>query len=119
MIVDLLGLISVSEVEKDVKLVEQLVDLYLENPRTIILAMVPASSDMDTQKIIQRACHYDQAGHQTVGIITKPNLINVGIESCIACLANNLDCPKLNLGFFLVKNLLSAELEKGVTISDC
>ncbi|EED11765.1 dynamin GTPase, putative [Talaromyces stipitatus ATCC 10500] len=109
-IVDLPGLISVSEVEEDVELVEQLVDSYLENPRTIILAVVPASSD--------RARHYDPAGYRTVGIITKPDLINAGTETRIARLASNLDRTKLNLGFFLVKNPSPAELQKGITISD-
>jgi hypothetical protein len=47
-IVDLPGLISVLEIEEDVQLVENLVELYLENSRTIILAVVPASSDIDT-----------------------------------------------------------------------
>ncbi|QKX63194.1 uncharacterized protein TRUGW13939_10363 [Talaromyces rugulosus] len=117
-IVDLPGLISVSEVEEDVQLVENLVDSYLENSRTIILAVVPASSDIDTQGIIQRARHYDKAGHRTVGIITKPDLINAGTEARVARLANNSDATKLRLGFFLVKNPSPAELENGVSLSD-
>ncbi|CRG83177.1 hypothetical protein PISL3812_00526 [Talaromyces islandicus] len=117
-IVDLPGLISVAEVEEDVRLVENLVDSYLENPRTIILAVVPASSDIDTQRIIQRARHYDKAGHRTVGIITKPDLINAGTESRVARLANNSDATKLRLGFFLVKNPSPAELETCLTLSD-
>ncbi|KAL2827244.1 P-loop containing nucleoside triphosphate hydrolase protein [Aspergillus cavernicola] len=116
-IVDLPGLISVSEIEEDVQLVQDLVDSYLENSRTIILAVVPASSDVDTQGIIQRARRFDTGGHRTVGIITKPDLINVGTESRVARLANNLDSTRLNLGFFLVKNPSPAELEKGITLS--
>ncbi|KAL2866116.1 putative dynamin GTPase [Aspergillus lucknowensis] len=117
-IVDLPGLISVSEKEEDVELVSNLVDSYLENPRTIILAVVPASSDVDTQGIIQRARKFDKAGHRTVGIITKPDLINTGTESRVARLANNLDSTRLNLGFFLLKNPSPAELEKGMTASE-
>ena len=51
-IVDLPGLISVSENERDMQLVSDLVDSYLESSRTIVLAVVPASSDVDTQGII-------------------------------------------------------------------
>lgn len=80
-VVDLLGLVSVSEVEDDVQLVGNLVDSYLENSRTTILAMVPASSDTDTQGIIQHARHFDKEGYRTDGVITKPNIINVGTES--------------------------------------
>ncbi|RHZ51201.1 hypothetical protein CDV55_100581, partial [Aspergillus turcosus] len=117
-IVDLPGLISVSENEQDVELVQDLVDSYLENSRTIILAVVPASSDVQTQRIIQRARHYDKAGLRTVGIITKPDLINAGTESRVARLAKNLDSTRLNLGFFVVKNPSPAQLEKGITHSE-
>lgn len=115
-LVDLPGLISVSENEEDVQLIGDLVDSYLENSRTIILAVVPASSDVDTQSIIQRARRFDKDGLRTVGIITKPDLINDGTESRIAKLANNTDKTKLKLGFFLLKNPRPVDLEKGMTI---
>ncbi|RDH26898.1 Dynamin family protein [Aspergillus welwitschiae] len=117
-IVDLPGLISVSEKEEDVKLVHDLVDSYLENSRTIVLAVVPASSDIDTQGIIQRARHFDKAGCRTVGIITKPDLINVGTEARVARVAKNLDGTKLNLGFFLLKNPTPAQLDQGMTLAE-
>jgi hypothetical protein len=114
-IVDLPGLISVSENEKDVHLIESLVDSYLQSSRTIILAVVPASSDVDTQGIIQRARRFDKAGVRTIGIITKPDLINEGTESRVARLAKNRDRTKLNLGWFLLKNPSPAELKAGIT----
>jgi hypothetical protein len=111
-IVDLPGLISVSEDERDVQTVSDLVDTYLESSRTIVLAVIPASSDVDTQGIIQRARRYDKDGVRTVGIITKPDLINAGTEQRVARLAKNLDRTKLNLGFFLLKNPAPAELQQ-------
>ncbi|CAG8947206.1 unnamed protein product [Penicillium salamii] len=114
-IVDLPGLISVSEDVRDVQLVSDLVDSYLKSSRTIVLAVVPASSDVDTQGIIQRARHHDKDGVRTVGIITKPDLINAGTEQRVARLAKNLDRTKLNLGFFLLKNPAPAELLRGIT----
>lgn len=83
-IVDLPGLISVAECDGDVETVEKLVDSYLQHSRTIILAVIPASSDVDTQGIIQRARRFDENGLRTVGIITKPDLINAGTEARIA-----------------------------------
>ncbi|PLN82531.1 dynamin GTPase [Aspergillus taichungensis] len=114
-IVDLPGLISVSENERDVQLVSDLVDSYLESSRTIVLAVVPASSDVDTQGIIQRARRYDKDGVRTVGIITKPDLINTGTEQRVARLAKNLDRTKLNLGFFLLKNPAPADLRESLS----
>lgn len=114
-LVDLPGLISVSENEEDVQLVGDLVNSYLENSRTMILAVVPASSDVDTQSIIQRARRFDKDGIRTVGIITKPDLINDGTEARVAKLAKNADRTTLKLGFFLVKNPRPIDLEKGMT----
>ncbi|KAJ5936764.1 Dynamin [Penicillium verhagenii] len=114
-IVDVPGLISVSENEDDVNLVASLVDSYLQNSRTIILAVVPASSDVDTQAIIQRARFFDKAGERTVGIITKPDLINKGTEPRVARLAKNCDKTKLALGFFLLKNPAPSDLAAGMT----
>jgi GTP-binding protein EngB required for normal cell division len=114
-VVDLPGLISVSENLEDMQTVEHLVDTYLESSRTIILAVVPASNDIDTQGIIQRARRFDKSGIRTVGIITKPDLINKGTEPRIANLAKNLDRVKLKLGFFLLKNLSPLEISKGLS----
>ncbi|MCJ1391566.1 hypothetical protein MMC18_004430 [Xylographa bjoerkii] len=117
-VVDLPGLISVAneeQTEEDVKMVQNLVDSYVANPRTIILAVVQASNDIANQGIIQKSRRFDKPGRRTVGIITKPDLINVGTEKRIALLAKNQDTTKLKLGYFLVKNPTPSELENGIT----
>ncbi|KAJ6020128.1 Dynamin [Penicillium canescens] len=117
-IVDLPGLISVAQSEEDVKIVEKMVDSYLQHSRTIILAVIPATSDVDTQGIIQRARRFDEDGIRTVGIITKPDLINAGTEARIARLAKNCDRTKLTLGFFILKNPSPTELKAGMTTEE-
>ncbi|GFF57072.1 hypothetical protein IFM51744_09082 [Aspergillus udagawae] len=57
-------------------------------------------------------------GFRTVGIITKPDLINDGTEGGVARLANNADKTKLRVGFFLVKNPRPIDLEKGITMAE-
>lgn len=96
-VVDLPGLISGSD---DNQIVESLVDGYLDSPRTIILTVVPASSDIETQPIMRKARHFDKEGEITVGIITKPDLINKGTEGRVALLAKNQGATQLKLGFF-------------------
>ncbi|MCJ1460236.1 hypothetical protein MMC28_010615 [Mycoblastus sanguinarius] len=101
-VVDLPGLISVADdeqTEDDVRTVQDLVDSYVANPRTIILAVVQANNDIANQGIIQKSRRFDQAGERTVGIITKPDLINEGTQKRIALLAKNEDTTKLKLGF--------------------
>ncbi len=117
-VVDLPGLISVAneeQTEEDVQTVQHLVDSYVANPRTIILAVVQANNDIANQGIIQKSRRFDKAGQRTVGIITKPDLINAGTEKRIALLAKNEDTTKLKLGFFLVKNPTPFDLAAGIT----
>ena len=117
-VVDLPGLISVAndeQTEDDVRTVQDLVDSYVANPRTIILAVVQANNDIANQGIIQKSRRFDQVGERTVGIITKPDLINEGTQKRIALLAKNEDTTKLKLGFFLVKNPTPLELKNGIT----
>ena len=117
-VVDLPGLISVTndeQTEDDVRTVQDLVDSYVANPRTIILAVVQANNDIANQGIIQKSRRFDQVGERTVGIITKPDLINEGTQKRIALLAKNEDTTKLKLGFFLVKNPTPPELKNGIT----
>ncbi|KAK2031929.1 vacuolar sorting protein VPS1 [Colletotrichum zoysiae] len=113
-VVDLPGLISVSNEEQseaDVEAVHDMVRSYLSSTRTIILAVVQASNDIANQGIIKIAREYDQEGQRTVGIITKPDLINAGNEDKLAKIAKNQDSIKLKLGFFLLKNPSPAEMK--------
>jgi hypothetical protein len=57
---------------------------------------------------------YDSNG-QTVGIITKPDIINTGTDRRISQLAKNQDTMKLKPGIFLVKNPTPRELDEGIT----
>lgn len=114
-LVDLPGLISVAENTNDIEMVRGLVDSYLQSSRTIIIAVIPASSDAETQTILQRARHFDKEGLRTIGIITKPDLINKGTEERVARLVKNLDQPKLHHGYFLVKNPSPEELKDDIS----
>ncbi|KFX96517.1 hypothetical protein O988_05265 [Pseudogymnoascus sp. VKM F-3808] len=120
-VVDLPGLIAVEndqQTEEDIALVDTLVDAYLKSSRTIILAVVQANNDIANQSIIRRARKFDRDGQRTVGIITKPDLINKGTEGRIASLAKNESPIKLKLGFFLLKNPSPSQLESGMSRSE-
>lgn len=114
-IIDLPGLISATNAEQgedDVRMVHDLVDSYVQNPRAIILAVVQASNDIANQSIIQKSRKFDQTGERTVGIITKPDLVNVGTEGRVAALSKNQDEMRLKLGFFLLKNPSPSEVSE-------
>lgn len=120
-VVDLPGLISVAneeQTEEDVEAVHNMVTSYLRKSRTIILAVLQAGNDMANQPIIKLARTHDTLGQRTVGIITKPDLINQGAETKLARVAKNEDNIKLKLGFFLVKNPSPSEFKEGLTMRD-
>jgi hypothetical protein len=117
-IVDLPGLIAVAsdvQTEADVETVQHMVTSYIEKPRTIILAVVQAGNDIANQSIIRKSKEFDKTGRRTVGIITKPDLINERAEIRIAALAKGHDTTKLKLGFYLLKNPNIKELEDHIT----
>jgi GTPase SAR1 family protein len=108
-LVDLPGLIhseTKSQTPDDVKLVHNLVSQYIQNPRSIILAIVSAKNDIGNQVILNKARQVDPQGLRTLGIITKPDLLVKGSKSEdeFIALARN-DEVKFSLGWHVVKNL--------------
>ncbi|KAF3391688.1 Interferon-induced GTP-binding protein Mx1 [Penicillium rolfsii] len=96
-IVDLPGLILVSEDERD--LVTWLIyTLKVHGLSSLQLSQLVAISTL------RRARRYNKDRLRTVRIITKPDLINKGTKPRVVRLAKNLDRIKLKLGFFLIKN---------------
>lgn len=120
-IVDLPGIIQVPNDEQDdndVDTVHALVDSYIANPRTIILAVVQAGNDISNQPIIKKSKKFDKDGERTIGVITKPDLINDGTQARIAALSRNEDTTKLKLGFFMMKNPSPKELQDGIGMAE-
>lgn len=119
-IVDLPGIIAVASEEHDdddVNTVYRMVIAQVQNERTIILAVVQAGNYIANQSIIRKSKQYDPKGQRTLGIITKPDLINQGAEVRIAALAKSQDTTTLKLGFFLVKNPTPVEVASGITLA--
>jgi GTPase SAR1 family protein len=114
-LVDLPGLIHTdlnetkSQTTGNVELVHNLVSGYLKSPRSIILAVVSANSDISNQIIIRNARKVDPQGLRTLGIITKPDLLVKGSrsEESFMALARN-ESVKFSLGWHVVRNLDSA-----------
>lgn len=117
---DLPGIIRVVKDGEDksmISKVRKLVKRYLEQERTIILAMVPAYVDMHNTEILQSAQDADPHGSRTVGIITKPDMVDRGAEESVVDLLLN-KTKHLKLGYHVVKCRGQEDLNKGVSISE-
>ena len=55
---------------------DNLLEEYLRQPETIILAIIPANQDISTIDILERASKFDPRGSRTIGVLTKPDLID-------------------------------------------
>lgn len=91
---------------EDKKLISDLVKNYMKQPRSIILAVVPAQSDYESQKIVRLAKVHDPDGKRTMGIITKPDRAKSGSlpqEEWLAYARG--DRGEFRLGYHVVRNL--------------
>ena len=64
----------------DMETVRNMVKQHMENPRSVILAVIPANVDIATQEILEMAEAVDNDGRRTLGILTKPDLVDIGAE---------------------------------------
>lgn len=106
--VDLPGLFQAGnreQTEQDANLVRELVVGYMKRQRSIILAVVSAKSDFALQEVTALARQLDPYGDRTMGVITKPDTLDVGSDSERAYLelAQNKDVM-FRLGWHVLKN---------------
>lgn len=70
----------------DMALVRNMVTGYMKNPRSIMLTVVPANVDVATQEILEMAKGFDPDGERTLGVLTKPDLVDKGAEPKVIAL---------------------------------
>ncbi|ETS83523.1 hypothetical protein PFICI_05399 [Pestalotiopsis fici W106-1] len=107
-IVDLPGLIhseTKSQSASDVGLIQEVVESYMKEPRSIILAVVSAKNDFANQVVLKLARSADSSGNRTLGVITKPDTLHPGSgsESQYLSLARNQEV-EFRLGWHILKN---------------
>lgn len=106
--VDLPGLFRVGNKEQsdaDVDTVRSMVQKYMARPRSIILAVVSAKNEYVLQEVTSLAKQADPRGLRTIGLITKPDTLDVGSDSEAywVRLAQNTEV-ELRLGWHLLRN---------------
>lgn len=115
-LVDLPGLFETTidaQDPEDVKMVNNIVNRYMMNPRSIILAIVQATAHFQTQKVLNKARKIDSTGERTLGIITKPDRLDKGSseERVFLDLARNAPIH-LKLGWHAVLTLKLQDIAK-------
>lgn len=96
----------------DIQMVRDMVLGYMKNPRSIMLTVIPANVDIATQEIIEMARDVDPKGERTLGVLTKPDLVDKGAEQRVINLVEGKGFV-MKLGWILVRNLGQQELLDG------
>jgi hypothetical protein len=101
-----------SQTKQDVELIRNLVQEYIVNERTVILAVITAKNDYANQIILERARAIDPGGARTLGIITKPDFLIEGSENQKTWfeLALNKDIC-FELGWHMLRNRKDEEMK--------
>jgi Dynamin central region/Dynamin family len=89
--------------KEDIARVQKMVKSYIKDSRTIIMAVVPANVDIATQEILSLAEEADPQGQRTLGVLTKPDLVDRGAEEQVMDLVRGTK-SRLNLGYCIVRN---------------
>lgn len=90
---------------KDIK--EQIRNLlikYISNPNNLILCVMPAREDLETDIALELVKEYDSDFNRTVGILTKVDLMNTNNNVSNYLLGNISRDLKLKYGYYAVKN---------------
>jgi len=90
--------------KEDISLVTNMVRWYIQDSRTVILAVLPSNVDMSTQEILTLAAEYDKDGERTLGILTKPDLVTERSAQAAVCNIIRGKGKQLALGYYLVRS---------------
>ncbi|KAF2022792.1 hypothetical protein EK21DRAFT_82396, partial [Setomelanomma holmii] len=81
-----------------------MVEFYIKNSRTFILAVLSSNVDISTQEILKMAEKADPSGVRTIGVLTKPDLVaEVTSQEAIKDLVLGKG-KQFRLGCFVVKS---------------
>lgn len=97
----------------DMELVHDMVHDYMDNSRSVMLTVVPANVDIATQGILEKAEEMDPDGMRTLGVLTKPDLVDDGAEMNVVDLVQGKK-HQLRLGWHILRNAGQADLGKPI-----
>jgi hypothetical protein len=100
--------------KEDQRVVLAIVRQYMVNPRSIMLTVVPANVDIATQEIMTMAEEVDEKGIRTLGVLTKPDLVDSGAETVVIELVRGVR-HKLELGWYILRNPGQKDIEQSST----
>ncbi len=88
---------------------------YISQENTFVLAVTAANVDVATSEAIKMAREVDPGGARTLGVITKPDTLEMGPErDALVRVLKNEELP-LKKGYVAIKNRSQKQIEEGMT----
>ncbi|XP_067672973.1 interferon-induced GTP-binding protein Mx-like [Haliotis asinina] len=82
--------------------IKNMIRRYIERQETIILAVLQCNVDIATCEALKMAKEFDDEGGRTLGVLTKPDLLDKGAETSVMRILNNMEFT-LSKGYIIVK----------------
>ncbi|MCJ1259264.1 hypothetical protein MMC24_007100 [Lignoscripta atroalba] len=99
---------------QDLATIRNLIEGYVQDRRTIIMAVLDSRNNLANQEVFRIAKAADYDGTRTIGIMTKLDALQPGDEPAAIKIAQN-KAEKLKHGWYCVRNRSTQEVMEGVT----
>ncbi|XP_075449820.1 interferon-induced GTP-binding protein Mx2-like isoform X2 [Ascaphus truei] len=97
--------------------IKKMIKKYIIKQETINLVVVPSNVDIATTEALEMARNVDPSGERTLGILTKPDLVDRGAEQDIVSVVRNL-VYTLEKGYMIVKCRGQQEIQDNLSLHD-
>ncbi|PKK32701.1 interferon-induced GTP-binding protein Mx-like [Columba livia] len=118
-LIDLPGIarVAVGDQPKDIgEQIKRLLKKIIGCKETLNLVVVPCNVDIATTEALKMAQEVDPRGERTLGILTKPDLVDRGTEEAIVNIIRNLVVP-LKKGYMIVKCRGQQDIHNNLTLA--
>ncbi|XP_072238758.1 interferon-induced GTP-binding protein Mx-like [Leuresthes tenuis] len=97
--------------------IKRLIQKFISKQETISLVVVPCNVDIATTEALKMAREVDPEGERTLGILTKPDLVDKGTEEQKVEIVQNKVIP-LKKGYMIVKCRGQKEITENVSLTE-
>ncbi|CAM4411867.1 interferon-induced GTP-binding protein Mx1-like [Lepidochelys kempii] len=118
-LIDLPGIarVAVGNQPQDIgEQIKKLIKKFIAKQETINLVVVPSNVDIATTEALKMAQEVDPDGDRTLGILTKPDLVDRGTESSVVDIVRNL-VIHLRKGYRIVKCRGQQDIDDKLTLA--
>ncbi|XP_059184557.1 interferon-induced GTP-binding protein Mx-like [Centropristis striata] len=97
--------------------IKGLIQKFIKKQETISLVVVPCNVDIATTEALKMAQEVDPGGERTLGILTKPDLVDKGTEETVVAVVHNEIIP-LKKGYMIVRCRGQKEIKDKMSLSE-